>query len=172
MYKSEEVRKPLSCSKLLQNSKKGHTWNHPIFIEVYKKKVAVRIFIFPRVSDNDQTQTTKLDVTADVGRKLLKILRESDIECQIKIETEVWDTKAGQNMCCTQFCYHTVCMEDGKVNFRQDLVSCEKVKTCRSDTVTLVVKVTLRTGQRNIWKVEEVDYGFLSIKMPTAACRQ
>ncbi len=74
------------------------------------------------------------------------MLREFD-ECQIRVETEVLDTEAGQNLGSTQFCSYTLSVDDGKVNFRQDLVECDKVKACRGNSVTLVVKVTLDARQ-------------------------
>ena len=171
LFKSSEIRVTLRKSKLLHSGRKGHTWNDAIWVEVSKKKeVKVRLFIFPRVSDNDKAQTTKLDATAQISKKLQKELQDQDKVGHIKVESEVLDNVAGKSIGSKRFRCHAVCMEDGRVNFRQDLVPCNEVKACKSDSVTIVFKVTFSTKQKNEYKIKE-ESGFLVVDATPASGR-
>ncbi len=164
MYLSREIRAVLNKDKFLQISRKGHTWHGSISIPVSKRKEArLQVFIFPRVSDSNSnnSQIAKLDVTAEV--KFLGKLNSNNEECRIRVETEIWDTHMGRSIGSTEFQYFPVTVDDGKVNFRQDLVSCDQIKECRSNKVTLTIKALLAISAQQQYDIREVD-GFTVVE--------
>lgn len=129
-----------------------------------KEEVMVEASVCPRVSDNN-TLKAVLDVRVFTGKNLLKRLRNSNAECEIKVETEVLDNYTRQNIGSTQFHMHAMNMDDGKVTFRQDLAPCEAVHACRSSSVTLVFKATFVTtvAKQNYTISEHEEFGVIEI---------
>ena len=125
-------------------------------MKIYKRKLLVHIFLYPCVSGDDGTEKVKLDVTVEMSRKLRKMLCKSDNECRVRVVTKVLDVQGGQNIGSAQFHAHAVSTEDGRVNFRQDLASCDRVR--ESDSVTLILKATFLTRPRSyVFQYNEQD---------------
>ena len=158
VYTSREVQAVLHKYKLLQSSKRGHTWSRTIAVQVTKRKeVTIRVFLFPSVSNSNNTDTrnAKLDVTAEL--KFLDKLLANNEECHIRVQSEIMDVQAGHSVGSTEFPSYRVSEDDGKVSYRQDLASCDRIKECRGDSVTLYLKATATISPQERYDIHDVD---------------
>lgn len=148
----------LRKDKLLKITKRGHSWHRVVPVEVNKKKaVTVHIFLLPKVSDGYGASKVVLYVTAEVKSSLLTRLNTCCEDSWVMVETEVMDHLAGKKYGFTDFTPRAIDADDGKIGFCQDLVTCEDVKKCRTESVDVVIKVTFITCQRDDFTLHDED---------------
>lgn len=161
IFMSKETTANVHHKKLLRSCKRGHTWDHKIVVDVNKKKgVKVHAFLSPKIQETDGTETTKLSITANVKRRLLRKLRGCSKKCWVMVDTDVLDRGAGKSIHRTQGHPHPIDVDEGQVNFSQVLVPYEQVKECRCEHMALILKVTFVTAHTVFNFTEKSEDGF------------
>ena len=149
MYKSNETVVHVRKQVLTELSHKTlYSWNCEIRVDVDSKKegVVAKVFIFPDIAADDKSITTLLVSTA-VQQSVLKKLHESHEDSWVVVETEVMDRRAGRRLDFMEYEPHKI-QENGKVNFYQNLLSCNEVRHTPSENVDLMITVTFITSPR------------------------
>lgn len=164
IYRSREITAKMKIKKLVWNRRKGNTWNRTITVEVNRKTgVEVRVFLHPKFSAGDGTsdgssaEKAILFVTAEIKPVLRKQLVGYYKRCWVQIDTEVMDKYAGKRLHFVTGHPYPISIDEkeNQVNFRQDLVSHDQLKSCKSKSVTLTMKVTFITSQNEKYEFSE-----------------
>ncbi len=149
-YKSREYAANLQKRLLTELPyTKGHSWQCEISVDVDSKKggVTAKVFVFPDIVA-DETSITTLLISTVIQKHLLMKLKEGCEDCWVVVETEVMDRHAGRRLDFMECSPHKIDVKNGRVNFYQNLLSCNKVLHSESENVDLVLKVTFITSPR------------------------
>ena len=107
----------------------------------------VRLFLLPAVTDTATLlKKAVLQVNVTVKPILLARLRESGEDSWVMVESEIRDQQAGKKYGEPNFTPYAIDPKDGRISFYQDLVMCEKVRSCVTNRVNLAVKVMFVTS--------------------------
>ena len=129
--------------------KQAYSWHCeiPVDVDSTKRGVTAKVFLFPDIAAHDSTVTTLL-ISIVIEKSLLLKLKEGCEDSWVVVETEVMDKYAGRRLDFMQCAPHKVDEKSGRVNFYQNLLSCDEVTHTECDNIDFVLKVTFITSQR------------------------
>ena len=160
----------MKTKKMMWNSQKGNMWNRTITVVVNKKKgVKVQVFLQPKFNDGGSTGTEKaiLFIRAEIMPVLRKQLMGCHKQCWIQVDTEVMDTYAGKRLHFVTGRPYPISIDENEsqVNFHQDLLSHDQLKSCKSKSVMLTMKVTFITSHiiEEKFEISEKD-GYFNVE--------
>ena len=167
MYNSREVVVSMRKDKLLKPTTKGHSWHCQIPTDANGKRkgVITHMHLLPGITDKaTRVQDAVLKINATVKPSLLARLRECGEDSWVMVESEIRDQQAGKKHGYCDFTPYAINPEDGTVSYCQNLVMCEKVRSCTSERVHLAIKVTFVTCQRKDYSLREnEELGFCEV---------
>lgn len=116
-------------------------------VDSKKGGVTAKVFLFSDIAAGDSTVATLL-ISIITEKSLLTKLKEGCEDSWVVVETEVMDKYAGRRLDFMQCAPHKVDEKSGRVNFYQNLLSCNEVAHTESDSIDFILKVTFITSQR------------------------
>lgn len=97
-----------------------------------------------------------------------KKLKTCNVDCWVLVVSEVMDKQAGKSLGSTELNPQFInIIDDGMVNFDQDLVACDEIENCRSDSVSIVVKATFITCPRKGFTQQDVEDDYVLVDEDT-----
>lgn len=167
------MRRVISKDKLLKVLRKGYSWEDEVNLRIYgilRKDVTFYIALRPSIQcrHHNNENIAKLYTRVEMRDRFWGTLKSQCRDCFVLVKAWILDRQKNEYSLQDDH-EHQITQVSG-IGYDQDLVSCDDMRECTGETVTLVVEPKLITRPYNFkysTMVNEDDFCEVSVEPQT-----